>query len=333
MNATQTGEASIVDGAAVITNSFQYAGYTIVIEEIINDYISMDVLINALSGSTDAVDVCFYPENFAGDIYSECTDKISVTAGTKTTITLKAKDYLVDGQLTGIGVALLGGPEWNTPLEGGGYDRISVTISDIRREGDNAQLMAASTATVGLSNANAAGAASAVDGTVVISDTFRYAGYEITLVEDTNTYICMDVLLTTLSNSTDSINLRLYPSNFAGDIYNEYTALVPVTAGTKTTIKLKVDDYLVDGQLSGIGLAIFGGPEWNTPLDAGGYDRVSINISNVHLEGAEARAIDLNNGSVVVGIANSNTSGEASIIDGEVVITNGFQYIGYKITF
>ena len=144
------------------------------------------------------------------------------------------------------------------------------------------------------------------------------------------------MLITTLGNSTGTIDIGFYPSNFEGDI-NNHLDRVTVTAGTTTTIYLDSSKYMVDGKLTGIGFAVFGGPEWNTQLEDGTYDRHSIVISNVCLEGQINQTIDLSNatfakGNDGTGYTNANGSGVASIVDGTIVITNGFCYDGHKIS-
>ena len=115
--------------------------------------------------------------------------------------------------------------------------------------------------------------------TIVITGGFRYDGHMITFVggtkpggEEPSTYINLDLLLTTLSNSTDPVEVRFYPHNFEGSVHESFTDKVVVTAGKETTVKLNLDNYLVDGKFTGIGFAIFGGPEWNTEISNGVYD-------------------------------------------------------------
>ena len=92
---------------------------------------------------------------------------------------------------------------------------------------------------------------------------------------------------------------------------------------------MKLDDFLVDGELPGFGFAILGGPEWNTELSDGVYDRTTITLSNVRLEGAVSETIDLSiatwaNGTNA-GYSFANGSGAATYEDGVVTITNGFR--------
>ena len=168
---------------------------------------------------------------------------------------------------------------------------------------------------------------------IVITNGFQYDGHKISLVEDTSTYIEMDLLLTTLGNSTDPVEVRFCNYGQTESVHTTYTNMFQVTAGTKTTVRFKVDEYLVDGQLPGFGFAIFGGPQWNTQLEDGTYDRHSVVISNLRLTGVDARDIDLSTATVTVGIPGSNSGGQIAIVDGEIVITGGFCYDGHLITF
>jgi len=148
----------------------------------------------------------------------------------------------------------------------------------------------------------------------------------------------MDMLFTTLGNSTDPVNIRLYNYNYEGSVGDGYTDLIAVTAGTTTKIKVKVDNYLVDGELPGFGFAVFGGPEWNTQLADGTHDRHAIVLSNVRLEGVQEQSFDLNaatvaNGTNGTGFTWANSGGVGSIVDGELVITGGFMYDAYEFTF
>ncbi|MBO5061614.1 MAG: hypothetical protein J6C31_03215, partial [Prevotella sp.] len=195
----------------------------------------------------------------------------------------------------------------------------------------------------GYTDANGSGVAE-IGSSIVITNGFCYDGHKISLVEaqeppveEEDTYLTMDMLLTTLSNSSASVNIRLFNYNYEGSVGDGYTDLVTVTAGTTTKIKVKIDNYLVDGKLPGFGFAVFGGPEWNTQLSAGTYDRHSIVLSNVRLEGAQEQSYDLNNATVATGTNGTgyswaNSGGIASITDGELVITGGFCYDAHEIT-
>jgi len=342
--ANSGGVASIVDGEIVITGGFMYDAYEITFGEAPSTYLCLDMLFVTGGGSTDPVEIGFFPYNFEGDI-NNCTDKIAITAGTQTTVKLDAAKYLVDGKVTGIGFAVFGGPEWDAKLEDGYTpDRHTITISGVYLEGEQNTAYDLSQSTwangnngTGFTNANGSGAAT-IGQSIVITNGFRYDGHKLSLVEDTNTYLCMDLEFTTLSNSNAPVNIRLFNYNYEGSVGDGYTDLVVVTAGTTTKIKVKVDNYLVDGELPGFGLAVFGGPEWNTQMEDGTYDRHAIVLSNVRLEGVQEQSFDLNdatvaNGTNGTGFTWANSGGVASIVDGELVVTGGFMYDAYEITF
>ncbi|MBO5078962.1 MAG: hypothetical protein J6B67_04690, partial [Oscillospiraceae bacterium] len=328
----------------VITGGYRYDGHKITLVEDTQTDIVLDMLITTLGGSTDPIEVRFFPYNYTGSVGDAGTDQISITAGTTTTVKLDLDDYLVDGELTGIGFAIMGGPTWDAKLpDGTTPDRHSVTISNARLEGvlakayDLSKSVCTTGTGAGYSWANGSGAAT-IGESIVITNGFQYDGHKITLVEDTNTYLCMDMLLTTLGNSTDPVNIRLFNYNYEGSVGDGYTDLVSVTAGTTTKIKVKVDNYLVDGGLPGFGVCIFGGPQYNTQLTDGTYDRHNVVISNVRLEGVGAQSIDLNNATVAngtngTGFTWANSGGTASITDGKLMITNGYMYDAYEITF
>ena len=342
--ANSGGVASVVDGEIVITGGYRYDAYEITFGEAPSTYLCMDMLFVTGGGSTDPVEIGFFPYNFEGDI-NNYTDKIAITAGTQTTVKLDAAKYLVDGKVTGIGFAVFGGPEWNAKLEDGYTpDRHTITISGVYLEGEQNTAYDLSQSTwangqngTGFTNATGSGAAT-IGQSIVISNGFRYDGHKISLVEDTNTYLCMDLEFTTLSNSNAPVNIRLFNYNYEGSVGDGYTDLVVVTAGTTTKIKVKVDNYLVDSELPGFGLAVFGGPEWNTQMEDGTYDRHAIVLSNVRLEGVQEQSFDLNdatvaNGTNGTGFTWANSGGAASIVDGELVVTGGFMYDAYEITF
>ena len=328
----------------VISDGFLYDVHKISLVEDTNTYIAMDMLITTLGNSTDPIEVRFFPYNYTGSVGDSGTDSVNITAGTATTVKLNLDNYLVDGELTGIGFAIMGGPAWDAKLEDGYTpDRHTVTISNARLEGDQSKAFDlskstwASAANAGYSWANGSGVAE-IGSTIVISNGFQYDGHKITLVEDTNTYICMDLKFTTLGGSTDPVNIRLYNYNYEGSVGDGYTDLIAVNAGTTTKIKVKVDNYLVDGQLPGFGFAVFGGPEWNTQLEDGTHDRHFIEISNVHLEGVQEQSFDLNNANVAngtngTGFTWANSGGAASIADGKLVVTSGYMYDAYEVTF
>ena len=372
-NSTSFGLSSLVDGKVVIKGGSRNDGHRIIFDKEMeyettepeatepestepqeteppvtgdsNTEILVDMLLTTLGNSTESINVRFYRYDYTGSVHNSFTDEVAVTAGTETTIRLDLDDYLVDGKLTGIGFAIMGGPEWNTQLTDGTYDRHTVTITGVYLEGEqnkaydlSQSVWAGGTNGTGYTDANGSGAAT-IGQSIVITNGFRYDGHKISLVEDTNTYLCMDLLLTTLSNSADAVNIRLYNYNYTASVGDEvgYIDQISVTAGTTAAIKVKVDGFLVDGELPGVGFAIMGGPEWNTPLDGGGYDRHSVVISNVRLEGYQSKAYDLSksvctSGTNGTGYTWANGSGVASIVDGELVITNGYRYDGHKIT-
>ncbi len=324
--------------------SLSEAGESETPEQPQNTYIAMDMLFTTLGGSTAPVEIGFYPSNFEGDI-NNWTDKLTITAGTTANIQLDAEKYMVDGQVSGIGFAIFGGPAWDAKLEDGYTpDRHTLTISNARLEGAQSMAFDLSQSTwangnngTGFTNANGSGAAT-MGQSIVITNGFQYDGHKISLVEDTSTYLCLDMEFTTLGNSTDPVNIRLYNYNYEGSVGDGYTDLIAVTAGTTTKIKVKVDNYLVDGELPGFGFAVFGGPEWNTQLTDGTYDRHSIVISNVRLEGVQEQSFNLNdatvaNGTNGTGFTWANSGGTASIVDGELVVTGGFMYDAYEVTF
>ena len=336
-NANGSGEATI-GSSIVITNGFRYDGHKISLVEDTNTYICMDMLLTTLGNSADPVEVRFYATNYTGSVHDAYTDKVTVTAGTSTAIKLNMDKYLVDGEFTGIGVGIFGGPEWNTVLGDGSPDKHEFTISNIRLENVGARAidMRNATVTTGMTGSNSGGTAAVVDGTVSVTNGIRYDAHMITFNE-VDTYLKLDMLITTLGNSTGTIDIGFYPSNFEGDI-NNHLDRVTVTAGTTTTIYLDSSKYMVDGKLTGIGFAVFGGPAWDTQLEDGTYDRHSIVISNVCLEGQINQTIDLSNatfakGNDGTGYTNANGSGVATIVDGTIVITNGFCYDGHKISF
>ena len=341
-DANGSGAASIVNGAIVISNGFRYDAHKITLEEVSNTTICVDMRIDTLGNSTDPIEIRFYRNDFEGSVHNNFTDKVLVTAGQATTVKLDLNNYLVNGELPGIGFAIFGGPTWDAKLpDGYTPDRHTVTISRIYLEGDKSteydlseSVWSGGNNGTGYTDANGSGVASIHNGSIVITNGFCYDGHKITLVEDTSTYLCLDLLMTTLSNSTNAADIRFYNYNYADSVHNGYTDIVTVNVGTKASIKLKVDKYLVDGELPGFGVAIFGGPEWNTQISEGVYDRHSVVISNVRLDGAENKSFDLNDVTIVTGgLPGSNGGGVASVVDGEIVITGGFCYDGHKITF
>ncbi|MBQ6831376.1 MAG: hypothetical protein IJO28_01950 [Oscillospiraceae bacterium] len=315
--------------------------------EATDPYVVLDMQIDTLGGNwTKDIEIRFYAYDFAGNPHEAYADKVLFQAGQKQTVKLDAQKYLTDGKLNGIGIGIFGGPEWNTQISDGVYDRHTVTISGVRLEGQQTTVydLSKSTMTSGTVNTGytvANGNGKAVFGeTIVISDGFCYDCHKISLTpetesgeEDSNTYIVMDMLLTTLSNSTGSVEIRFCNNAQQDSVHTAYTDLVQITAGTKTTVKLDAQKYLVDGELPGFSIAIFGGPEWNTQLSDGTYDRHSVVISDLRLEGVGAKDIDLSTAAVTTGIPGSNTGGSIAIADNKIVISGGFCYDGHKITF
>ena len=362
------GTAAVIDGTVVASGGFCYDGHMITFGENTDPegtepedteppveeeetYLTMDMLLTTLSNSTDSVEVRLFNYNYEASIGDGFTDQLTITAGTTTKIKVKADNYLIDGKLPGFGFAIMGGPEWNTQLANGTYDRHSVVVSNIRLEGAQEQSYDLNSATVatgtngtGFAWANSGGIASIVDGEIVVTGGFRYDAHEVTLpeaqeppVEEEETYLTMDMLLTTLSNSTDSVEVRLFNYNYEASIGDGFTDQLTITAGTTTKIKVKADNYLIDGKLPGFGFAIMGGPEWNTQLANGTYDRHSVVVSNIRLEGAQEQSYDLNSATVATGtngtgFAWANSGGIASIVDGEIVVTGGFRYDAHEVT-
>jgi len=359
-NANGSGIPSYDDGVITITNGFLYDGhkFTLDSEEAKNrTYIYMDMELTTLGNSTDPVEVRFYAHNFEGNVHESFTDKLVVTAGKKSTVKLDLANYLIDDQFPGIGFAIFGGPAWDAKLpDGYTPDRHTVTVSNMRLEGKLEQAVDLSGASVvtGFAGSNSGGTAAVIDGTVVASGGFCYDGHMITFgentdpegtepedteppVEEEETYLTMDMLLTTLGNSADSVEVRLFNYNYEASIGDGFTDQLTITAGTTTKIKVKADNYLIDGKLPGFGFAIMGGPEWNTQLADGTYDRHSVVVSNIRLEGAQEQNYDLNSATVATGtngtgFAWANSGGVASIVDGEIVITSGFRYDAHEVT-
>ena len=317
--------------------------------EATDTYVVLDMQIDTLGGNwTKDIEMRFYAYDFAGNPHEVYTDTVLFKAGQQQTVKLDAQKYLTDGKLNGIGIGIFGGPTWDAKLpDGYTPDRHTVTISDVHLEGQQSEVYDLSksacisgTGDTGYTVANGSGVASFADGALKITNGFCYDCHKISLTpktesgeEDSNTYIVMDMLLTTLSNSTGSVEIRFCNNAQQDSVHTAYTDLVQITAGTKTTVKLDAQKYLVDGGLPGFSVAIFGGPEWNTQISAGVYDRHSVVISDLRLEGAGAEAIDLSTAAVTTGIPGSNSGGSIAIVDGQIVISGGFRYDGHKITF
>ncbi len=308
-------------------------------------YIYMDVLFTTMGNSTDLVEIGFVPQNYEGSI-NDCTERFTVKAGTVATVKLNAEKYMVDGVFpNGLGIVVFGGPAWDAKLpDGYTPDRHTLTISNARVEGAlnrkidlRGAVVTSGTNGTGYTDANGSGTASVVDDKIVITNGFRYDGHKITLTELSDTSLCVDMLITTLGNSTAPVEIRFYRYDFEGSVHNNFTDKVVITAGEQTTVKLDLNKYLVNGQLPGIGIAIFGGPAWDAKLPDGYTpDRHTVTISGIYLEGDRSEAYDLSkslwaSGNNGTGYTDANGSGVASI-GNTIVITNGFCYDGHKIT-
>ena len=313
-------------------------------------YVVLDMQIDTLGGNwLSDIEMRFYSYDFQGNPHEVYTDKVIFKAGQMQTVKLKADKYLVDGKLTGIGIGIFGGPTWDAKLpDGYTPDRHTLTISGVRLEGAQTaeydlskSVCISGTGDTGYTVANGSGVAAFTDGALVISNGFCYDCHKISLVEkkesaetDEETYLVMDMQIDTLGgNWMTPIEVRFYPYGFDDNAHTTYTDKVTVTAGTAATIKLKLSNYLVDGALPGIGVAIFGGPEWNTQITPGVYDRHTLTISGMRLVGGQEQSIDLTGATVVTGFANTNSGGTASVVDGAVSVTGGFCYDGHMITF
>ena len=312
-------------------------------------YIYLDVLLTTLSNSTDSVDIRFYAHDYVGSVHNGYTDKVTVTAGKKTTVKLNAEKYMVDGVIPeGLGIAVFGGPTWDAKLEDGTPDRHTLTISNAWLKGAYEKRLDLRTAVVatgnegtGYTDANSSGKAEIVDSSIVISNGYCYDAHKIALNgQKSKTYVCLDMQIDTLcGNWTNDIEIRFYRYDYEGTVHNYYQDKADFKAGTTQTVKLNLDTYLVNGKFPGIGVAIFGGPAWDAKLEDGTTpNRHTVTISNVRLEGGQEQTISLNGAAVATGnngtgYTDANGSGSASVVDGKVVISNGFQYDGHKITF
>ena len=354
--ANGSGEASIVDGKIVIANGFRYDGHKIALNHKnakSKTYLCMDMQIDTRGGNwTKDIEMRFYAYDFQGNPHEVYTDKVIFKAGEKTTVKLKADKYLTDGELTGIGIGIFGGPEWNTQISDGVYDRHTLTISGVWLEGGQSQTFDLSksvcisgTGDTGYTVANGSGVASFTDGVLKITNGFCYDCHKISLTEsaesgeeEQESYVVLDMQIDTLGgNWTKDIEMRFYAYDFQGNPHEVYTDKVIFKAGEKTTVKLKADKYLIGGELTGIGIGIFGGPEWNTQISDGVYDRHTLTISGVWLEGGQSQTFDLSKSVCISGTGDTgytvaNGSGVASFTDGVLKITNGFCYDCHKIS-
>ncbi|MBQ2986616.1 MAG: hypothetical protein IJE23_03955 [Tyzzerella sp.] len=355
--ANGSGVASYEDGVVSITNGFRYDGHKVTFgdpeEAKKTTYLCMDMEIATLGGNwSEAIEVAFFNHAYTGSVGDGTLRKVLYADKHKTTkIKLKVDDFLVDGELPGFGFAILGGPEWDDKLaDGYTPDRTTITVSNVRLEGaknetiDLSDAIWTSGTNAGYSFANGNGVASYSDGVVTISNGFRYDGHKVTFgtgettEPEKETYFYMDMSITTTAGDWVSpIELGFASHSYEGDI-NDCGNRVIVTAEQNNEIKLKLDDLLVDGEFSGFGFVIYGGPEWDAKLEDGyTSNRTTITISNVRIEGDETENIDLSTATWVngtnAGFTNANGSGIASYSDGVVTITNGFRYDGHKVTF
>ena len=356
--ANGSGVGAFVDGVYQITNGFCYDCHKISLTdkteseppvEETGDYVVLDMQIDTLGGNwTNDIEMRFYAYNFEGNPHEVYTDKVIFKAGQMQTVKLDAEKYLVDGELTGIGIGIFGGPQWDAKLpDGYTPDRHTVTISSVKLEGGEEKtydlsksVCISGTGDTGYTVANGSGVGAFVDGVYQITNGFCYDCHKISLTEksesgetEQETYIVMELLFTSLSNSSNPVEVRFCNYNQEESVHTTYTDKFNVTPGTKTTVRLNADKYLVDGELPGFGVAIFGGPEWNTQLSNGTYDRHSVVISDLRLEGAGAKTIDMSAATVSTGIPGSNSGGQIAIVDGQIVISGGFRYDGHMITF
>ncbi len=356
-DANGSGEAAIEEGKIVITNGFRYDGHKIALNSANvkrRTYICLDMQIDTLGGNWENdIEVRFYPYNYAGTVHNYYTDCVTIKAGTLETVKLNLNHYLVDGKFNGIGVAVFGGPTWDAKLpDGYTADRHTLSIYSVRLEGGQEQVIDLTGATVargndgtGYTDANGSGVASIVDGAIVITNGFCYDAHKISFntsaeppVEETGTYVVLDMQIDTLGGNWEKdIEMRFYAYDFEGNPHEVYTDKVIFKAGELTTVKLDAEKYLVDGVLPGIGIGIFGGPEWNTQISDGVYDRHTVTISGVRLEGAQSQTFDLSKSVCISGTGDTgytvaNGSGVASFADGVLKITNGFCYDCHKIS-
>ncbi|MBO5050449.1 MAG: InlB B-repeat-containing protein [Oscillospiraceae bacterium] len=333
-----TGNASlfhVYDGVTLqISDGFQYDAHKIALTEEAKSaepYITMDVQIDTLGGNWENdIEVRFYNYGLECNPHQEYTDLVIFREGEKQTVTLDATKYSVDGKFTGIGIGIFGGPAWDAKLpDGYTPDRHTVTISNVTLNGTQSVDFDLSKSTIksgtndtGYTDGNGNG--TAVFGeNIVISDGFLYDVHKISLVQHTNTYITMDVRIDTLGgNWANDIDVRFYAYNFEGNPHETYTDLVTFREGEKQTVTLDAAKYLVDGKLTGIGIAIFGGPAWDAKLPDGYTpDRHTVSISNVKLEGAQSADFDLSKYTIASGTTGTgftgavNGNGKAAVLD------------------
>ena len=351
-DANSAGQAKIVGSSIVISDGYCYDAHKIAVNgQKSKTYVCMDMMIYTLCGNwSNDIEVRFYRYDYEGTVHNYYQDKVLLKAGAVQTVKLNLDTYLVNGELPGIGVAIFGGPAWDAKLEDNTTpNRHTVTISNVRLEGGQEQAVSLYGATVatgnnstGYTDANGSGAASVADGKIVITNGFQYDGHKITFGSgeaQEQTYICLDMQIDTLGgNWAKNIEMRFYAYNFQGNPHEVYTDKISIQAGEQITVKLNADKYLINGELPGIGIGIFGGPEWNTQISDGVYDRHTLTISGVRLEGGQSKTYDLSNftcisGTGETGYTVANGSGVGAFVDGVYQITNGFCYDCHKITF
>ena len=368
-DANGNGVASVADGKIVISDGFCYDAHKLnfhtvedpgttepepeppVEEE--NTYVVLDMQIDTIGGDwTKDIDMRFYAYGFEGNPHEDYTDSLIFKAGQMQTVKLDAEKYLVDGVLSGIGIGIFGGPEWNTQISDGVYDRHTVTISNVRLEGAEAKEFDLSKITIksgtvdtGYTVANGSGVGAFADGVYKITNGFCYDCHKLSLTEKTDsgeteqgTYVVLELQLDTVSGTwANDVELRFLAYDYAGNPHTDYTDLVTVKAGEKTTVRLDAEKYLIDGALPGIGIGIFGGPQWNTQISDGVYDRHTLTISAIRLEGAEAKTFDLSKATVASGTDGTGYTGDVFgpgviTIGDQLVLADGFQYFAHKIT-
>ena len=151
-------------------------------------------------------------------------------------------------------------------------------------------------------------------------------------------FLTMDLEMTTLGgNWNKDIEIGLYPHSYEGGI-NDYNNRVTIQAGVKTTVKVRLDDFLKNGKVPGFGLVVYGGPAWDAKLPDGYTpDRHTLKISNLRVTGERNYSLDLGTASWAsgkngTGFTDANGSGIPSYDDGTIVISGGFCYDGHKFT-
>ena len=314
-------------------------------------FLTMDVEITTLGGNwSKDIEIGAYPHSYQGSI-TDYTNRVAVKAGVKTTIKYRLDDFLEGGRVPGFGLVIFGGPEWDAKLpDGYTPDRHTLKISNLRVSGETNYSLDLSTAAwasgktgTGFTDANGSGIPSYEDGAIIITNGFCYDGHKFTLNSEeakNRTYLYLDMQIDTLGGDwLGDIEMRFYPHNFEGNPHEVFADKVAVKAGKQVSVRLDAKKYLIDGELPGIGLGIFGGPTWDATLPDGYTpDRHTVTITGIRLEGALNMTVELSysecvSGTEDTGYTAANGSGQASIVDGTIVISNGFCYDCHKITF